>query len=313
MPAMKDMVNGVPRYRHFINGQWTDSTVKEWIEVENPATGAVIARRRIGADDADRALVAAAAAQPAWEALPPVERDKLLIGLARLILENRDRLARLVVAEQGKPLTEARGEIEGTALYLTYAAEEARRITGDIIPSDNADEQVWIQRVAHGVVVALTAWNYPAALTTRKMGPALLAGNTIVIKSHRRDAAVRVRDRAALHPARLPAGRDQRGERHGRGVGRRAGQASDPAPHHADRQRASRQGDLPIRRRRPQDPASGARRQGALHRGGGCRYRRRGESGGRLAFRELRPDLPLRRDVRAERVAESSPRNSCAR
>ena len=95
---------------------------------------------------------------------------KLLIGLARLILENRDRLARLVVAEQGKPLTEARGEIEGAALYLTYAAEEARRITGDIIPSDNADEQIWIQRVAHGVVVGLTAWNYPAALTTPQDG-----------------------------------------------------------------------------------------------------------------------------------------------
>jgi NAD-dependent aldehyde dehydrogenases len=104
----------------------------------------------------------------------------MLIALARLILENRDRLARLIIAEQGKPLQEARGEVEGTALYLTYAAEEARRITGDIIPSDNADEQVWIERVAHGVVVGLTAWNYPAALTTRKMGPALLAGNTIV-------------------------------------------------------------------------------------------------------------------------------------
>ena len=112
MPAMKDLVNGVPRYRHFINGQWPDSTVTEWIEVENPATGAVIATvPKGGADDADRALVAAAAAQPAWEALPPIERAKLLIGLARLILENRDRLARLVVAEQGKPLTEARGEI----------------------------------------------------------------------------------------------------------------------------------------------------------------------------------------------------------
>jgi lactaldehyde dehydrogenase/glycolaldehyde dehydrogenase len=185
MPTMKDIVNGVSRYRHFINGGWADSTAKEWIEVENPATGQVIATVPKGtADDADRALVAAQAAQPGWEATPPIERAKLLIGLARLILENRDRLARLVVAEQGKPLQEARGEIEGTALYLTYAAEEARRITGDIIPSDNADEQVWIERVAHGVVVGLTAWNYPAALTTRKMGPALMAGNTIVIKSH---------------------------------------------------------------------------------------------------------------------------------
>lgn len=185
MPAMKELVNGVNRYRHFINGQWVDSTAKEWIEVENPATGAVIATVPKGtADDADRALVAAHAAQPAWEALPPATRGQLLKDLARLILENRERLARIVIAEQGKPLQEARGEIEGAALYLTYAAEEARRITGDIIPSDNPDEQIWIQRVAHGVVVGLTAWNYPAALMTRKMGPALVAGNTIVIKSH---------------------------------------------------------------------------------------------------------------------------------
>src|SRR5689334_8499974 len=185
MPAMKDLVNGTPRYRHFIGNDWVDSTKKEWIEVENPATGETIASVPRGTpDDADRALTAAHLAQPAWEALPPVERGALLRKLAQLILENRNRLARLVVAEQGKPLTEARGEIEGTALYLTYAAEEARRITGDIIPSDNVDEQVWIQRVAHGVVVGLTAWNYPAALTTRKMGPALLAGNTIVLKSH---------------------------------------------------------------------------------------------------------------------------------
>ncbi len=185
MPAMKELVNGVNRYRHFINGQWVDSTVREWIEVENPASGAVIATVPKGtADDADRALVAAAAAQRAWEAMPPVARGQLLKDLARLVLENRERLARTVIAEQGKPLAEARGEIEGAALYLTHAAEEARRITGDIIPSDNADEQIWIQRVAHGVVVGLTAWNYPAALMTRKMGPALLAGNTIVIKSH---------------------------------------------------------------------------------------------------------------------------------
>ncbi len=135
-------------------------------------------------DDAERALEAAQAAQPAWEALPPVERGNLLRRLAQLILENRERLARIVVAEQGKPLAEARGEIEGAALYLTYAAEEARRMAGDILPSDNAEEQIWIQRCAYGVVVGLTAWNYPAALTTRKMGPALIAGNTIVIKSH---------------------------------------------------------------------------------------------------------------------------------
>ncbi len=185
MPAMKELVKGTDRYRHFIGGQWVDSTVKEWIDVENPATEEVIASVPNGsADDADRALVAARAAQPAWEAMPPASRGQLLRDLARLILENRERLARIVVAEQGKPIQEARGEIEGAALYLTYAAEEARRITGDIIPSDMPDEQIWIQRVAHGVVLALTAWNYPAALMCRKIGPALIAGNTVVVKSH---------------------------------------------------------------------------------------------------------------------------------
>ena len=182
---MKELVRGVERYKHFIGGQWVESTIKEWIDVENPATEETIASvPNGGADDADRALVAARAAQPAWEAMPPASRGQLLRDLARLILENRERLARVVVAEQGKPLQEARGEIEGAALYLTYAAEEARRITGEIIPSDMPDEQIWIQRVAHGVVVALTAWNYPAALMCRKIGPALVAGNTVVVKSH---------------------------------------------------------------------------------------------------------------------------------
>jgi lactaldehyde dehydrogenase / glycolaldehyde dehydrogenase len=185
MPAMKEKLGGVDRYRHFINGQWVASTGKEFIEVENPATEEVVAQVPDGTpDDAERALEAARTAQPDWEALPPVERGNLLRRLAQLILESRERLARIVVAEQGKPLTEARGEIDGTALYLTYAAEEARRIAGDILPSDSPDEQIWIQRCAYGVVAGLTAWNYPAALTARKMGPALIAGNTIVLKSH---------------------------------------------------------------------------------------------------------------------------------
>jgi lactaldehyde dehydrogenase/glycolaldehyde dehydrogenase len=207
MSTLKEKFGGVDRYRHFINGQWVGSSGKDFIEVENPATEEVIAQVPNGtADDAERALEAARSAQPAWEALPPVERGTLLRRLAQLILENRERLARLVVAEQGKPLAEARGEIDGTALYLTHAAEEARRITGDILPSDNADEQIWIQRAAFGVVVGLTAWNYPAALTTRKMGPALIAGNTIVIKSHEGTPLSALEIAQLAQQAGLPAG-----------------------------------------------------------------------------------------------------------
>jgi lactaldehyde dehydrogenase/glycolaldehyde dehydrogenase len=207
MSTLKEKFGGVDRYRHFINGQWVGSTGKDFIEVENPATEEIIAQVPNGtADDAERALEAARTAQPAWEALPPVERGTLLRRLAQLILENRERLARLVVAEQGKPLAEARGEIDGTALYLTHAAEEARRITGDILPSDNPDEQIWIQRAAYGVVVGLTAWNYPAALTTRKMGPALIAGNTIVIKSHEGTPLSALEIAQLAQQAGLPAG-----------------------------------------------------------------------------------------------------------
>lgn len=185
MSAMIQLVNGMSKYRQFVGGEWIDSTSKRFIDVENPATEETIAKVPAGTvEDAERALEAARSAQPAWEALPPVERGDLLRRLAHLVAENRDRLARVVVAEQGKPFAEARGEVDGTALYLTHAAEEARRITGDILPSDNPDEQIWIQRVAHGVVVALTAWNYPLALAARKIGPALIAGNTVVVKSH---------------------------------------------------------------------------------------------------------------------------------
>lgn len=114
MSGLKDLVKGTDRYRNYIGGSWVESNLKEWIEVENPATGQVIASvPRGNADDADRAVTAAYQAQPAWEAMPPASRGKLLKDLSRLILENRERLARCVIAEQGKPLHEARGEIEG--------------------------------------------------------------------------------------------------------------------------------------------------------------------------------------------------------
>jgi lactaldehyde dehydrogenase/glycolaldehyde dehydrogenase len=175
--------NGLKHYRHCVDGAWLEGTGR--IEVENPATGEIFATVPAGgAAEAALAAEAAARAQPDWEALPPIRRADHLRRLAALIERDGEALARLVTMEQGKPVAEARGEVQGTALYLTYAAEEARRITGDILPSDEPDEQVWIQRAAHGVVVALTAWNYPLALTTRKLGPALVTGNTVVVKPH---------------------------------------------------------------------------------------------------------------------------------
>ena len=154
--------------------------------MENPATGETIASVPKGsAEDADRAVQAAWTAQPAWEALPPQSRGLLLRALARLDPREPRAAGGAGDRRAGQAhRTRRAARSRARRCYLVYAAEEARRITGDIIPSDNPDEQIWIQKVAHGVVVALTAWNYPAALMTRKIGPALIAGNTVVVKSH---------------------------------------------------------------------------------------------------------------------------------
>jgi lactaldehyde dehydrogenase/glycolaldehyde dehydrogenase len=169
----------------FIDGRWTAGAGNGRSEVENPANESIIATVPEGvADDAFAALEAAKRAQPAWAALPPIERARLVSAWADAVRENDGVLARIVVAEQGKPLNQAMGEIGATETFLRYAAENARRIEGDIIPSDAANEEVWIRRVPFGVVVGLTAWNYPSALAARKAGPALVAGNTFVLKAH---------------------------------------------------------------------------------------------------------------------------------
>ncbi|MEM7735166.1 MAG: aldehyde dehydrogenase [Deinococcota bacterium] len=173
------------QYNLFIDGNWVESTSSARLEVDNPANETVIATIPEGTtEDASRALEAAQRAQPAWAALPATQRAAYIQELAKAVLAHKDKLARVVVAEQGKPLNQAEGEIEATAGFLTYAAEWARRIEGDIVPSDNPDEEVWIRRVPYGVVVGLTAWNYPSALVARKLGPALVTGNTFVLKGH---------------------------------------------------------------------------------------------------------------------------------
>jgi lactaldehyde dehydrogenase / glycolaldehyde dehydrogenase len=173
------------QYTMFIDGDWTYGQSKGEIKVENPATEEMFATIPAGtAADAEAALEAAHRAQPAWAALPPIERARFLYKLCAAVERDREQLARIVVLEQGKPISQARGEIDAVVMFLSYAAENARRIEGDILPSDKTGEEVWIRRVPFGVVVGLTAWNYPAALAARKLGPALMAGNTIVLKAH---------------------------------------------------------------------------------------------------------------------------------
>lgn len=171
--------------RMFIGGRWTTGHATESIEVFSPATEALVGRVPAGtAVDAEEALAAARKAQPAWGAFPPIERAIHLRRLASLIARDRELIATLVTLEQGKPLAHARGEVDACVALIEFAADSARRIEGDIIPSDNVDEELWVRRVPYGVTVGLTAWNFPIALAGRKLGPALVAGNTMVMKAH---------------------------------------------------------------------------------------------------------------------------------
>ncbi|MGB5668481.1 MAG: aldehyde dehydrogenase [Maribacter sp.] len=173
----------IKEYQLFINGEWVTSTSGETIDIISPSTEEIVARVQNGtAEEANQALKAADKAQKEWKKLPARTRAEMLYKLAAEIRANTDFLAELLVKEQGKLLKVAKFEVAVTASFIEYACEGARRIEGDIIPSDNPNEQIWIQKVPRGVVVAITAWNFPLALAGRKLGPALIAGNTIVIK-----------------------------------------------------------------------------------------------------------------------------------
>ncbi len=176
---------GVGDGQLFIGGRWVDAAGKDRRTVANPKDGSTVAAVAEGTtEDVDRAVAAARKAQPAWQATTVVERAALLNRLAGLIEDNKETLAGLLTSEGGKTLPESRIDAGFAALLLRYAAESGRHIQGEIMPGENRDEQIWIQRVPYGVVAGITAWNFPAALFARKVGPALVAGNTVVIKPH---------------------------------------------------------------------------------------------------------------------------------
>nr|WP_017202756.1 aldehyde dehydrogenase family protein [Microbacterium barkeri] len=178
-------MGAVKHYPCFVGGESTQAASGAVFEVDNPATEEVWATvPDFSADDAVRALEAARAAQAGWAELPAIERGRWLHKLAAAIEERRAHFAELLVREQGKLPAEADGEVSDTIEYITYAAEAARRIEGRIFPSDKSGEELWIQKVPYGVVVGMCAYNYPLALIGRKVGPALVAGNTIVLKPH---------------------------------------------------------------------------------------------------------------------------------
>lgn len=175
--------NRLLRHDAFIGGEWVAADDRSSMDVINPATGDIITSvPRMGDVETRRAIDAAATALPAWSALTAKARAELLRKWFELILANEDDLAAIMTAEQGKPLTEARGEIRYAASFIEWFAEEAKRIYGDIIPSHKAGAQIVITREPVGVTAAITPWNFPSAMITRKAGPALAAGCTMIVK-----------------------------------------------------------------------------------------------------------------------------------
>ncbi|MEM9260417.1 MAG: aldehyde dehydrogenase family protein, partial [Bacteroidota bacterium] len=167
----------------FRNGQWVAATTDKRDTITSPTDGSIVGTVPIAtAADATAALEAATVAQKAWAKVPAIQRAKMLHAFCAEIRANAEELAQLITREQGKLLKVARFEVEVTCSFMEYAAAWARHLEGDIIPSDNPNEQLLIHRVPRGVVVAITAWNFPLALAGRKIGPALVTGNAVVVK-----------------------------------------------------------------------------------------------------------------------------------
>ncbi|MFO1465000.1 MAG: NADP-dependent succinate-semialdehyde dehydrogenase [Steroidobacteraceae bacterium] len=169
--------------RCYIDGKWCDADGGKTIDVTNPANGAKLGTiPAMGTAETRRAIEAAARAYPAWAAKTAKERAVILRRWFDLMMANQEDLAVLMTAEQGKPLAEAKGEIAYSASFIEWFAEEAKRLYGDVIPGHQADKRLVVIRQPVGVVAAITPWNFPSAMITRKAGPALAAGCTFVCK-----------------------------------------------------------------------------------------------------------------------------------
>jgi len=181
MPNLKDP--SLLRQQAFVGGAWCDADDGQTIAVINPANGDTVASvPHMGAAETKRAIDAANAAWPAWRKLPAKERAAILRKWNDLMLENADDLALLMTLEQGKPLAEAKGEVAYAASYFEWFGEEAKRVAGETLASPWPDKRIVVTKEPIGVCAAITPWNFPAAMITRKVAPALAAGCPIVLK-----------------------------------------------------------------------------------------------------------------------------------
>lgn len=171
------------QHQLYIDGTYTDSTGKEWIDVINPATEAVISRTPKATNaDVDKAVQAAVEAQKSWELTPNIERGKIVRKLGDALADRRETFIDLLQEEQGKDYELAGGEVDLAIDYFHYMSEWARRIEGDVVPSDRANENILIYKKPIGVVAGINPWNFPVFILARKVATALVTGNTIVLK-----------------------------------------------------------------------------------------------------------------------------------
>ena len=174
---------GLFKTQSFINGAWVDANDGSTIDVLNPVNGDVIARvAKLGAQETRAAIVAASEAMKSWRELPAKARSNILRDWFNIIMANQEDLARIMTLEQGKVIAESRGEVAYGASYIEWFAEQAKRVDGDVIPSPSPDKRIVCIKQPVGVCAAITPWNFPNAMITRKAAPALAAGCSIVIK-----------------------------------------------------------------------------------------------------------------------------------
>ncbi|GAA3708002.1 NAD-dependent succinate-semialdehyde dehydrogenase [Oceanisphaera sediminis] len=177
-----DSSNSLWQTGWYCDGQWR--TGERHYEVYNPASGELLAKvAKCGSEETQAAIAAAERAFDSWRHTRPKERGAILRRWYELMIEHQDELATLMVLEQGKPLAEARGEVAYAASFLEWFAEEAKRAYGETIPSPKAENRLWVVKQPVGVVAAITPWNFPIAMLTRKVGPAIAAGCTAVVKA----------------------------------------------------------------------------------------------------------------------------------
>ncbi|MGH2369059.1 MAG: NAD-dependent succinate-semialdehyde dehydrogenase [Chloroflexota bacterium] len=177
----------------YFDGEWRKANNGKSFEVRNPATGELLARCADGGrEETQAAIKAAHAAFPSWSATPAEQRAQLISKAAVVMMERLDELSRLLTQENGKPLPESEGETKGAAAFLQWHAEEARRIYGEVVPPTAPDKRILTIKQPVGVVAAITPWNFPTSMVTRKLGPALAAGCTAILRPARATPLVAV-------------------------------------------------------------------------------------------------------------------------